>query len=70
MNQMDDSASDSTDNPRPDDGTWADAESDAEDIQIVCLFDDKTFSDVQSMVAYCREKYGFDLVDIQKRLSL
>jgi protein arginine N-methyltransferase 3 len=64
----DDSGSDSTDNPRPDDDDWEESESD-DDLGIVSLFDSSVFPDVKSMVAYCKEKYAFDFVDVQKRLG-
>jgi protein arginine N-methyltransferase 3 len=54
---------------REEDG-WEDAEPDQEDLQIVSLFDDKVFPDAKSMVEYCKEKFGFDFVGIQRELGM
>jgi protein arginine N-methyltransferase 3 len=48
---------------------WEDAEPDQEDLQVVSLFDEKTFPDAQSMIAYCKEKHGFDFIGVQKNLG-
>lgn len=49
---------------------WEDAEPQEEQDQIVSLFDDKIFTDVPSMLAYCKEKYGFDFLEIRNKFSL
>jgi protein arginine N-methyltransferase 3 len=54
---------------REEDG-WEDAEPDQEDLQIVSLFDNKVFPDAKSMIEYCKEKYGFDFVGLQKELGM
>ncbi|SPO00487.1 related to protein arginine N-methyltransferase 3 [Cephalotrichum gorgonifer] len=51
-------------------GEWQDLESDVEPLNIVSLFDDKTFPDAKSMLEYCREKYGFDFLATCRRLEL
>lgn len=49
---------------------WEDAEPDHENLQLVSLFDETTFPDAQSMIEYCKEKYGFDFIGVQKTLSI
>lgn len=67
---MSDSASSSTDHPRPDEDGWEDAEEDQEDIVVVSLFDDKTFKSVQEMLAHCKDEHGFDFTAVQAELKL
>jgi hypothetical protein len=52
-----------------DDDEWQDAEPDQERVEILSLFDDQKFLDIKSMLSYCKDKYSFDLLDVQKRLS-
>jgi hypothetical protein len=52
------------------DDQWLDAEPDGEVLDIVSLFDDQKFSDAKSMLNYCKEKFGFDFIDVQRRLSM
>ncbi|RKF58262.1 Ribosomal protein arginine N-methyltransferase rmt3 [Golovinomyces cichoracearum] len=54
---------------RGDDG-WEDAESDREDLKFISLLDNEIFSDIHGMLNHCKEKYGFDFMEIQKRLGL
>ncbi|KAF2426535.1 S-adenosyl-L-methionine-dependent methyltransferase [Tothia fuscella] len=49
---------------------WEDAEPDQEDLQVVSLFDEKTFPDAKSMIEYCKENYGFDFLGAAKSLGL
>lgn len=49
---------------------WEDAEPQEEQDQIVSLFDDKTFTDVPSMLLYCKEKFGFDFLEVRNKFSL
>jgi protein arginine N-methyltransferase 3 len=51
------------------DDQWQDAEPDGEAVEIISLFDDAKFSDVKSMLNYCKDKFGFDFIDVQRRLS-
>ena len=45
---------------RNDEG-WEDVENDEELTAITSLFDGRTFSDAESMLAYCRENHSFDI---------
>ncbi|KAG6044066.1 hypothetical protein E4U17_000692 [Claviceps sp. LM77 group G4] len=49
---------------------WLDVEPDMENIEIVSLFDDVTFSTLSAMLDYCKKKYRFDLLDNIQRLRL
>ncbi|KAF2091358.1 ribosomal protein arginine N-methytransferase rmt3 [Saccharata proteae CBS 121410] len=53
-----------------DDEGWEDAEPDVESVQVVGLFDDKTFPDAKAMIEDCKQRYQFDFIDVQKRLGL
>jgi len=52
-----------------DDEGWEDVEPDLERIEVVSLFDNEVFTDVQSMLQHCREAHQFDLWQAQKDLS-
>jgi protein arginine N-methyltransferase 3 len=41
-----------------------------EQVSVVSLFDDSVFPDAPSMLAYCRDKHGFDFVRVRDRLGL
>jgi protein arginine N-methyltransferase 3 len=41
-----------------------------EQASIVSLLDDKVFADAPSMLAHCRDKFGFDFVGVRDRLAL
>jgi protein arginine N-methyltransferase 3 len=41
-----------------------------EPVTVISFFDDKTFPDAKSMLAYCSEKYSFDFLAICRRLEL
>lgn len=45
-------------------------EDDQEEISVVSLFDDKTFPDASSMLAYCKDKFGFDFLGVRDSLGL
>lgn len=63
-----DLTSESSLSDREDDG-WEDAEPDEESVQFVSLFDDKVFNDAKSMLEYCKERYNFDFISVQKQYS-
>ena len=64
----DDLSSESSLSERDDDG-WEDAEADEESIQVMSLFDDKVFNNAPSMLDYCKERYNFDFISVQKQHS-
>jgi protein arginine N-methyltransferase 3 len=47
-----------------------DEDDEQEQVSIVSLFDDKVFPDAPSMLAYCKDKFGFDFLAVRDRLSL
>ncbi|KAG6111542.1 hypothetical protein E4U13_004792 [Claviceps humidiphila] len=49
---------------------WLDVEPDVENIEVVSLFDDVTFSTLPAMLDYCKKQYRFDLLDNIQRLRL
>jgi protein arginine N-methyltransferase 3 len=61
-------SSDSSSSER-DEEDWEDAEADEEQLQIVSLFDDRVFTDAKSMLEYCKEKYQFDFMTVQRNHS-
>ncbi|KAK4943926.1 Ribosomal protein arginine N-methyltransferase rmt3 [Elasticomyces elasticus] len=61
------SASDPLDT-RNDEG-WEDVEPDEESITVVSLFDERTFSDAKSMLAYCRDNHSFDIWRLRKEFD-
>ncbi|KAI0831622.1 S-adenosyl-L-methionine-dependent methyltransferase [Hypoxylon sp. FL0890] len=63
--------SESSDSDSRDEEDWSDAEEDEEETQeVISLLDDRVFPDVLSMLAYCKEKHGFDFLGIRQRLQL
>jgi type I protein arginine methyltransferase len=52
-----------------DDQGWEDVEDDTEDIKVISLFDDKTFSNAKEMLEYCKTKHGFDIWKTQREMS-
>jgi protein arginine N-methyltransferase 3 len=66
--QKDDLTSDSSISDR-DEGEWEDAEPDEESIEVVSLFDDTVFGNAKTMLDYCKERYNFDFISIQKQHS-
>ncbi|KAK4154137.1 S-adenosyl-L-methionine-dependent methyltransferase [Chaetomidium leptoderma] len=47
-----------------------DDEEEHEQVSVVSLFDDKVFPDAPAMLAYCKDKFGFDFVGVRDRLGL
>jgi protein arginine N-methyltransferase 3 len=47
-----------------------DEDDEQEQVSIVSLFDDKVFPDAPSMLAYCKDKFGFDFLAVRDRLGL
>lgn len=55
--------------------TWLDKpgeedEDEREEVTVVSLFDERVFPDAPSMLAYCKDKFGFDFVGVRDRLGL
>jgi len=49
---------------------WVDAEPDEEETPFISLLDDEVFLDIHSMLNHCKEKHGFDFLEIRQRLGL
>lgn len=49
---------------------WADIENDVEISTFVSLFDDRTFTDLNELLRYCRAAYDFDLWKVRKTLGV
>lgn len=65
------SDSESSDSREGESEGWDDVEQDEEETQqVISLLDDKVFSDVLSMLEYCKEKYSFDFLAVRQRLQL
>ncbi|KAK4101349.1 S-adenosyl-L-methionine-dependent methyltransferase [Parathielavia hyrcaniae] len=47
-----------------------DEDEEQEQVTVVSLFDDKVFPDAPSMLAYCKDKFGFDFLGVRDRLDL
>lgn len=60
--------SDETDSTN--DEEWKDTEPDQEAVNFISLFDNQEFTDIFAMFSYCREKFGFDFLEIRQRLGL
>lgn len=41
-----------------------------ETVSVVSLLDDRVFSDALAMLAYCKDKFGFDFIAVRDRLGL
>ena len=52
------------------DNEWEDAEGDEENINVVCLFGEKTFSNVNAMLEHCRYVHDCDIVRVRKELGV
>jgi len=52
-----------------DDEGWEDAEPDEEEEHFISLLDDEVFTDINSMLNHCKEKYGFDFLDIRQKVT-
>ena len=71
VNQDDLSDSSSASDPldtRNDEG-WEDVEPDEESITVVSLFDERTFPDAASMLAYCRDHHDFDIWRLRQQFG-
>jgi hypothetical protein len=68
MALSDDLTSESSISDRDDNG-WEDAEADEEEVQVVSLFDEKVFDNAKSMLEYCKERYSFDFISVQRQHS-
>ncbi|KAL2185360.1 S-adenosyl-L-methionine-dependent methyltransferase [Thermothelomyces heterothallicus CBS 203.75] len=69
--RSDSSSGSSSDN----DEDWLDKpgeedEDDQEQVSVVSLFDDRVFPDAPSMLAYCKDKFGFDFLAVRDSLGL
>ncbi|KAF7950441.1 hypothetical protein EAE96_007726 [Botrytis aclada] len=54
-----------------DDEGWEDAEPEEEEQnQFVSLLDDEVFTDMIAMIQHCKEKYGFDFLEVRQKLGL
>ena len=52
-------------------GNFTDEEDDEqEQVSIVSLLDDSVFQDALSMLAHCKNKFGFDFLSVRDRLGL
>jgi protein arginine N-methyltransferase 3 len=49
---------------------WEDVEPDEEKVVVVSLFDDKVFTDVKSMLEYCKHSFDFDFVKVRADLGV
>ena len=48
---------------------WHDVSEDEESVEIVSLFDDRTFPNVQGMLAHCKNERGFDFEEVVRRFG-
>ena len=46
-----------------DEEDWDDLERDEEEQQVVCLFEDAVYHNVQSLLGHCQETHGIDLAN-------
>lgn len=54
-----------------DEEEWLDVEPEEDEpVAVISLLDDTVFPDVKSMLAYCKEKHGFDFLATRQRLGL
>lgn len=47
-----------------------DDDEEQEQVSVVSLLDEKVFPDAPSMLAYCKDKFGFDFIAVRDRLGL
>lgn len=52
------------------DKEWEDAEVDEEKINAVCLFGEKSFSNVNAMLEHCRYVHDCDIVQVRSELGV
>ncbi|KAL2410461.1 Ribosomal protein arginine N-methyltransferase rmt3 [Exophiala dermatitidis] len=69
-NDLSDSSSSSDPLDTMDDEGWEDVEPDEESVTVLSLFDDKTFPDARTMLAYSRDQHGFDIWKLRKDFDL
>src|ERR1700712_3725345 len=53
-----------------DDEGWEDAEPEEETEHFISLLDDEVFTDINSMLNHCKDKYNFDFLEVRQRLAL
>ena len=71
MSSKSSSASDNEDQiPFDGDDQWEDLEPDQEDINVISLFSEENFPDVNSMLQHCKDRHDFDLVKIRNQLGV
>jgi hypothetical protein len=72
-NAQPDGISDSSSTSDPldtrDDEGWEDLENDEEPMTVQSLFDEKTFSNAQDMLAYCRDAKAFDIWSLRQEFG-
>ncbi len=49
---------------------WEDAEPEEDNDRIICLFSDEVFSDVESMIRHCKDRFDFDFHKVQRELGV
>ncbi|KAK3321144.1 S-adenosyl-L-methionine-dependent methyltransferase [Cercophora scortea] len=66
------SGSDSSASSASGEGEWLDADQDDEQetVAVISLLDDAVFPDALSMIAHCKDKFGFDFLAVRERLQL
>jgi protein arginine N-methyltransferase 3 len=64
------SSSDNEENWLNKPGAEDDEDDEQEQVTIVSLLDDKVFPDAPAMLAYCKDKFGFDFIGVRDRLGL
>jgi type I protein arginine methyltransferase len=64
------SSSDNEENWLNKPGAESEEDDEQEQVSIVSLLDDKVFPDAPAMLAYCKEKFGFDFIGVRDRLGL
>ncbi|KAH8677705.1 S-adenosyl-L-methionine-dependent methyltransferase [Xylariales sp. PMI_506] len=56
---------------REDDEGWDDVDAEEEERQeVISLLDASVFPDVMAMLAYCKDKHGFDFLNVRQKLQL
>ncbi|KAI1821723.1 S-adenosyl-L-methionine-dependent methyltransferase [Xylaria intraflava] len=67
----DDPTSGSESDDSMDEEGWNDVEADEEETpEVISLLDDRVFPDVNSMLAHCKDKHGFDFLRVRRTLQL
>jgi hypothetical protein len=52
------------------DKEWEDAEADEEKINVMCLFGEKSFNNVNAMLEHCRYVHDCDIVQVRNELGV